>query len=469
MKKSIGHSLKAGLAAAVLTLAVPGMSLADTLADALAGSYKHSGALEQNRALLRAADEDVAIGMAGLRPILNWSADVTHTYSNNFNGLFNSRTNTSDFSAGLAAELLLYDFGATRNAIEAAKETVLATRQALVSAEQSVLLAAVQAYMNVRRDSEFVALRQNNVRVITQELRAAKDRFEVGEITRTDVALAEARLASARSDLAAAEGSLMRSQEEYLASVGHRPGRLSASVSMPKLPATLEKAKAIALRSHPDIKRIQHQVSAADLIVLQAEASMKPTVKLSANYGITEYLDSSNYSRGGTVTLGASGPIYQGGAMAARLRKAAAQRDANRGNLHTARHIIGQNVGNAWSQLAVARASGEASDRQIRAARIAFRGVREEATLGSRTTLDVLDAEQELLNAQANRISAMIAEYTAAYTLLATMGHLTVDRLNLNVPRYDPTEYYNAVKNAPAFKSKQGQKLDRVLRSINKN
>lgn len=470
MKKGICQSLKAGFAAIVLTTASPVATHADTLADALVGAYKHSGALEQNRALLRAADEDVAIGVAALRPILNWSANVKRTFSDTYNGFSKNSSTTDTLTIGLSGELLLYDFGSTQYALEAAKENVLATRQALISAEQTVLLNAVTAYMNVRRDAEFVSLRENNVRVITQELRAAKDRFDVGEITRTDVAMAEARLAGARSDLASAQGALMRSREEFRASVGRAPGALSAAVALPKLPSTVDQAKAIALRSHPEIKRIQHQVASGDLQVLRTEAALKPALRLKGTYGIQETLGGSQaYAHTGTISAELSGPIYQGGRISAILRQAMAQRDAAKGALHSTRHLVGQNVGSAWASLAVARASGEASDRQIRAARIAFRGVREEATLGSRTTLDVLDAEQELLNAEANKISAMASEYIAAYTVLAAMGHMTVDHLNLNVPRYDPTEYYNMVKDAPALYSKQGQKLDRVLRSLGKN
>lgn len=469
MTKSIRQSLLAGAVAAVLSAVVPVTAVAENLADALAGAYNHSGALEQNRALLRAADEDVASSLAALRPIINWSTNVTHSFSDTYNTVTLTRVSTESATIGLAAELLLYDNGGSLFAIDAAKETVLATRQTLIGAEQTVLLNAVRAYMGVRRDTEFVALRHNNVRLITQELRAAKDRFEVGEVTRTDVALAQARLAAARSQLAAAQGALMRSQEDYKATVGHGPRQLSASVKLPKLPNSMDAAKAVALRSHPDIKRIQHQISAADFQVLRAETFMKPTLKLSGTYGITEYFDSTAYSHGGTISLEASGPIYQGGALSATLRRTMAQRDATRAGLHSARHSISQNVGAAWATLSVARASGQATDQQIRAARIAFRGVREEATLGARTTLDVLDAEQELLDAQANRISALADEYIAAYTLLATMGHLTVDHLNLKVARYDPAAYYNMVKDAPALRSKQGQKLDRVLRAIGKD
>jgi outer membrane protein len=145
-----------------------------------------------------------------------------------------------------------------------------------------------------------------------------------------------------------------------------------------------------------------------------------------------------------------------------------AQRDAARAGLHQTRHALALNVGNAWAQLQVARASRQASERQVRASTVAFRGVREEATLGARTTLDVLDAEQELLDAKANLISATIDEHSAAYQLLSAMGWLTAERMKLRVPQYDPAAYYNMVKDAPPLYSKQGQKLDKVLRKLGK-
>lgn len=168
----------------------PVATSAETLADTLATAYRNSGLLEQNRALLRAADEDVAVTVSRLRPILNWSADVTRTFGRTRGANGRVSVDSTDASIGLTAQLLLYDFGRTGLQIEAAKETVLATRETLRSIEQQVLLRAVVAFMNVRRNSEFVSLRQNNLRLLEQELRAAQDRFEVGEVTRTDVAQA---------------------------------------------------------------------------------------------------------------------------------------------------------------------------------------------------------------------------------------------------------------------------------------
>lgn len=183
-----------------VTLMLAQPSNAETLSDALVGAFNHSGLLEQNRALLRAADEDVAIAMASLRPIVNFTGSLGRSFSRTTSSSLGTISDTGNTAAtiGIAMELLIYDGGQSKIAIEAAKENVLATRARLLSLEQNVLLRAIQAYMNVRRTTETVVLRQSNVRLISQELRAARDRFEVGEITRTDVALAEARLAAAR-------------------------------------------------------------------------------------------------------------------------------------------------------------------------------------------------------------------------------------------------------------------------------
>ena len=439
---------------------------AETLSDALIGAFNHSGLLEQNRALLRAADEDVAIATAALRPIVNFTGSLGRNLRRT--GIAITDSSASTAAVQISAELLIYDGGQSKFAIEEAKETVLATRARLLSLEQSVLLRAIQAYMNVRRTTETVVLRQSNVRLITQELRAARDRFEVGEITRTDVALAEARLAAARSALAAAEGGLISAQEEYRASVGHKPGNLRAPKSLPKTASSVEKAKSIAVRNHPDMLAVQHDVSAADLRVMRADSAMRGTLKLRGGLGRSQNLGANTYANTGSVSLEANIPIYQGGRLSALHRQAMARRDATRSGLHITRHQIQQNVGNAFAQLRVSAASRDASQRQIRAATVAFRGVREEANVGSRTTLDVLNAEQELLDARSGLISVQTDEFIAAYSALASMGLLTAKHLNLPVQQYDPAAYYKLVKDAPT-KSAQGEKLNRVLRALGKN
>ena len=458
----------AAVIAVVTGLGAP-VALADTLADALVGAYRNSGLLDQNRALLRAADEDVAIAASVLRPIISWSGDVTRQFGNSTSsatgGVARDAGSTSA-SLGLEATLQLFDGGADAARIEASKETVLATRASLLGIEQNVLLRAAVAYFNVGRQQEFVALRQNNLRLLQQELRASEDRFEVGEVTRTDVALAEAAVAQARSNLAAAERDLVQAQAEYANATGRKPGRLSAVPRLPQTTTDIESAQGVAVRSHPEMEQARRQVAANELLITAAVASKLPTVSLRGTLGLQENLGNSNSSETGTIGVNVSGPIYRGGELSATERRAMAVRDAARGNLHTVRNNVQQDVVDAISNLVAARASLAASERQIRAARVAFQGVREEATLGARTTLDVLDAEQDLLDAETNRISARADQYIAAYQVLESMGLLTAQRLGLPVQIYDPAAYYNLVKSAPTKRSRQGQQLDKVLRSL---
>lgn len=462
------RSLRRLVLAALVALALPAAAKAEVLADALIDAYSHSGLLDQNRALLRAADEDVAQIVSELRPILNWSADITRSFGNTKTSGTTRPISSTDVNVGLEVGLLLFDFGRTGLRREAAKETVLSTRQALRSIEQQVLLRAVQAFMNVRRNREFVSLRENNVRLLRQELRAARDRFEVGEVTRTDVAQAEARLAAAQSGLATAQGDLAQAIEEFRASTGRPPGALQVPRNLPRLSGDIEGSKAIAVRNHPDMLRVRHRVAAADLTVSAAEAAKKPRVSLNGRVGAGEEIDSSDFSRTGSVGIQVSGPIYQGGLLSSATRQAMAQRDAARGELHDVRHTVAQNVGNAYAVLLSARAGRRAGQEQVRAAEVAFRGVQEEAKLGARTTLDVLDAEQELLDARTNLISADTDVTIAAYTVLASLGQLTAKDLKLNVQTYDPAQYYNLVKDAPVAISPQGRKLDQVLRALGK-
>ena len=440
--------------AAILMLATPSLAAAESLRDSLRNAYKNSGILVQNRALLRAADEKVADAVAALRPVINWSSKFAHAY--------NDAANNDSLTTSLNAKWLLYDFGSSDLQTEALRETVLATRQSLVAIEQNVLLRAATAHMNYRRSVEFVSLRSANVELIEQELRAAQDRFDVGEVTRTDVALAEARLASARASLVSAQGELAKAAAEYHAIVGRKPGDLVTPSSLPILPKDASEAISTARSHHPELIRMKHEVVAAELVVKASQLAYRP--RLEAGAGL------SNLDLDGEVTrslsLTVSGPIYSGGAIASASRSAIAQRDATRARLHVAGLEVEQTVRNAFVVLEVARSTGEATDRQIEAAGVAFRGVREEASLGARTTLDVLNAEQELLDARVSRISTQIDEQIASYSLLAAMGKLTATALDLGVKTYDPSEYYNLVKSAPRAKSKQGAALDRVLKGL---
>ncbi|MFZ8880065.1 MAG: TolC family outer membrane protein [Paracoccaceae bacterium] len=432
-----------------------GAASADTLRQALIKAYNNSGLLEQNRAVLRAADEDVAQAAATLRPVFNWSAGVTHNFSN---------TDSTSQSLALSAEMTIYDGGSNKFAIEATKETVLATRQSLISVEQNVLLDAVQAYMDVRRETETVALRQNNLRVIQEELRAAQDRFDVGEVTKTDVALAEARLASSLAQLEAAKGATQQAKARYKQAVGVNANGLSTPPSLPKLPASAEAAQSVAIRNHPAMRQIQHTIKAADLNIARAKTASGPTATIGGSYGIAR-TNSSKATEPGSISFNIRGPIYTGGNIPSVIRKAQAQKEAQVAKLHVSKRQIEQATATSYALLDMARASRKATEEQIRASQVAFDGTKEEAKLGARTTLDVLNAEQDLLNAKASLITALVEEQVAAYRLLAQMGQLTVDHLNLPVQKYDPDAYYNHVKDAPAA-SDQGKALDRVLKAL---
>lgn len=428
---------------------------AETLADALISAYRNSNLLEQNRAVLRAADEDVANAVSALRPVLQWVAGVQQ---------FDTRQRSGrDASIGLQGQITLLDFGRNRLGVEIAKESVLATRQALVGVEQDVLLTAVQAYFDVRSATENVAINQNSVRVVGEFLRATQDQFDVGEVTRTDVAQAEARLAAARAGLAAAQGQLAVAREGYKAATGRYPGALAGAPRPPALPRTATDANAIAQRNHPGILQAQHMAKVADLGISAAAAERRP--ELTGSLGIT-HNDGTGDDASASINL--SQTIYAGGKLSAAHRRTLAMRDQARAALLQASVGVSQGVGNAFALIEVTRAQIAATDRQIEATQIAYDGVQEEAKLGARTTLDVLDTEQELLDARAARITAAADLQVANYSLLSAMGLLTADHLNLGIPTYDPEAYYNAVRKAPTT-SLQGKSLDRVLQAIGKN
>lgn len=452
-----------GIVAGLATMPAP--SQAETLADALVSAYKASNILDQNQAVLRAADEDAAIAMSNLRPVVDFIArggyrkfDDRITVNPALAGALDEQVSSS---LEVSASMVLWAGGRGQMAVEAAREQVLSTRAALVNVEQQVLLQAASAFIDVRLQQEIVALRQSNLRVITQELRAARDRFDVGEVTQTDVSLAEAARAASEANLAAAQGQLMVSRERFKAMTGHYPGKLAAPPKSPALPNSLEEAKKVAERGHPLVIQAQHQVKAADLNVKMAKTAFGPTVSgsVDASENLVTGLDSVG------LGLQLNQTIYAGGKNAASYRKALSGKDAAQSGLLQSVVQVSEGVGQAWAQLSVAHASIEAGRQQVAAAQRAFDGVREEARLGARTTLDVLNAEQDLLSARASRLEAEANRYVGVYQVLSSMGLLTAEHLGLGVPAFDPEAYYKAVKDAPAH-SAQGKALDRILQKI---
>ena len=459
---------------------------AETLTDALISAYRNSNLLSQNQAVLRAADEDLAAAVGTLLPVLSYSVNIgaAATYDHDpglgfVGGKIVTLPHQSEFATSttlsLIASMTLDDFGRGQLTINLRNELVQVSQKSLVSVEQDVLLDAVSAYVNMGLQAELVAAQESNVRLISQDLRAARDRFEVGEVTRTEVALAEAQLASANSALATAQGNYNVARERYKATIGHYPGKLSGLPSWPSTARNLVGAREIALRTHPVVLQAQHQAKAAEIAVELARAQMLPTIEGSASLRQTFSGDGKGeVFSGGTIgpiaeNLGISmtQTIYAGGRLSSGLRKAIAQHQSAVAGLLQTGVNVDEAVGRAWSNILVANVSIEAGDQQIRAAQAAYDGVKQEAELGSRTILDVLDADQNLLSAKAARLQAAANLYVSQYQLLSAMGLLTAEHLRLGIPTYDPSVYLNAVKNAPAT-SGRGAKLDRILKSLGK-
>ncbi|MGY6547866.1 MAG: TolC family outer membrane protein [Roseinatronobacter sp.] len=445
------------LAVALSTFTVP--AYAQTLADSLVAAYRNSNLLDQQRAVLRAADEDVALALARLRPVVDFVVNAQQR-------LASGGADSTTLGATLQAGVTLIDFGRGQLGREAANAAVLATRHALVGVEQNVLFQAVAAHQDVRTATEAVALQQATLRAIDQELAAARERFELGEVTRTDVSLAEARLAAARSFLAAAEGDLAIARETYRLATGTAPGQLRPLPALPRTAPSLQVAQDIARRTHPAILEAQQNLTASELQAEIALAARHGSVRGTASIG-RQFGAQGAQNPNTTATAGVSyeRPIFQGGTISAQHRQALARRDAARAGLQQTVAQVIQNVGAAWANVEVSGVRITASQQQVRASESAFEGTREEARLGARTTLDVLNAETDLLDARTQLLQAQAGLQLATYDLLSAMGLLTVDHLGLGIPTYDVEAYFNAVRTAP-ITSPQGEALDRVLRAI---
>lgn len=445
----------------------PGALWAETLTDALISAYRNSHLLEQNQAVLRAADEDLATAVGTLLPVVSFATSIVDSRGEP-TSLFAApgRVTSASGVMSLTASLTLFDFGRNRTTIALKDELVLASRSSLVNVEQQVLLDAVSAYVNMALQLQLVGAQQSNVHLVSQDLQATQDKFDVGEVTRTDVALAQAQLASANASLAAAQGNLNVARERYNAAIGHYPSTLAPLPRTPSPVKTVAEARSVALRGHPAVIQSQHQAKASDLNVLLAKKQMSPTITGKASISNSFTADSGKSPTEG-VELDFNQTLYAGGRLSSAFRQAIANQQASHAALMQTGVNVDESVGKAWSNILVSRASISASDEQIRAAQAAYDGVKQEAALGSRTTLDVLSAEQTLLNAKTARLQAGANLYISQYSLLSAMGLLTADKLHLGIPTFDPEAYYNAVKHAPAT-SPQGAKLDRILKTLGK-
>lgn len=443
--------LLSGAAIAALTLGLSAAIVrADTLVEALASAYETNPSLLSARAALRATDERVNQARAGLRPDVRATFDYRTEYTG---GSLGDGGNDDPFGASLDVSQPLYDGGQTQNAVRGRIADVSAARARLVDLEQRVLLEAVTAYVDVLRDQEFVRLAENNVLVINEQLRASRDRFEVGEVTRTDVSQAEARLAESRTNLSASRGQLERSKQNYRSVVGAEPQNLERQPSLPRLPQSLEETVQAALENHPRLLAARFDESSASRDVKTQIGGLLPRVSLEATVGYNDtglFGNDSFDQSDAQIGVRAVVPLYQSGAQYSRVREAQALASRARADITVEARERQRLAEAAWTELQVARANIISTREQVDASQLAFEGVQEEALVGSRTTLDVLDAEQELLDARVRVIDSLRNEFVAAYGVLATIGTLTAADLDLTVVAYDPEVNY-AENNARLF------------------
>ena len=424
---------------------------AQTLEEALIYAYQNNPALQAERARLRALDEEVPAALAGWQPTVEIAADVGATYSRTDGNVPNAGSHTVvPFGAGLTATAPVYQGGRVSAQIDSAENRVNAGRAQLQAVEQSILLDTVTAYMDVLRFLSEIELSRSSERVVRRQLQAAIDRLEVGEVTRTDVAQAEARLAQAGAERVAAEGGMMSARAMYQQVAGQAPGTLSWPPVPMGLPESEEDALAAANDANPSITAASFIAQAAQADIEAAAAALRPQVSIVGE--LRQRFDTSNLieqTTDASIRASVRVPLYQGGAANARVRQSkqiAAQRLLE---LDQSRRTVQEQVAQAWRALTSARAQIAAFESQVAAAAVALDGVEQETRVGLRTTLDVLDAEQEHFTAQINLVRAQREEIVAAYQLKAAIGALTAQQLGLPVDLYDPEANYRNVRETP--------------------
>lgn len=462
--RNAGRGLRATAVGLALVAAAGAMDSvrAQSLADAMVTAYKNSPELAAARADVKIQSELAVQARAGGRLQVNAQLRAQALTRTNTSITSGSSGTTSTLevpnfptAATLSFVQPLYTGGQVENSTEAAETRISAQEAVRLATEEQVLLDTVTAYADVLRDEELVSISRNNVRVLNEQLRAAQERFEVGEVTRTDVEQARARLAAARSRLAASTGALAIGRESYLRVVGEYPGDLQPLPPLPELPETIEQAVAIALREDPSVVAARLERMAASSDVRAAIGALLPQVTLEASlsrlqtFNDGENRDSDFRDREEAIVgLFVDIPIYTGGFNYSNVREAQAAAEAASANINSSMRQAIRNTGVSWARLDVARASIRAGRLEVSAAQLAFEGVREEAKVGARTTLDVLDAEQEVLEARSRLAQSNRDEYVGAYSLLASIGKLTVDHLGLDVGVDETGEsYYDSVRN----------------------
>ncbi len=448
----VSRRLRLATTVAFIALA-PVFAWGQAMDAALATAYRTNPQLLGERARLRATDEGVAQALSNWRPSISFSGDIgkardwSRTTDTSTDKIINRNERIrTPATASATIRQPLYRGGRTVAETSRAENNVQRGRAQLQVIEQQVLLDAATAYTNLIRDAAVLDLNVNNEQVLNRQLSATRDRFQVGEVTRTDVAQAEARVARARADRIQAEGNLTSSRANYLRVVGEPPGRLQPARLPPNLPTSEAQATQLVAENPTLMSAIFNERAAQDTVDAVA-GELLPTVNLQGSLVRAEETQTRGFDRDtASVSVVVAVPLYQQGQVEARVREAKQTAGQRRLEIDDARRRALEDTTRAWEALSTARARMQAIQSQIRAAQVALDGVTQESRVGSRTVLDVLDAEQELLNAKVNFVQSQRDEVVAAYQLASATGQLTAMKLALDVELYDPTVNYSETR-----------------------
>ncbi len=452
-RRSIAIVVAAGLVHA-------SVARAESLNAALARAYLGNPNLNQGRAGVRAQDEDAPKALSIMRPKANISASMGPEYSTVQIPMGRAATGQRAYyadqytgnprGATLSVSQTVFDGGRSASAVRQAESGIFAARANLRSSEQAILQSGANAYMNVLRDTAIFALRKNNVAVLEEQLRHTRERFQVGEVTKTDVAQAEASLAQGRSEVYSSQAVLKGSIASYRQVIGMEPKRLEPASPVERLlPKSIDEAVSAAIMQHPAVVSAMHDVDAAEQAVKAAEAMLAPSVSVGAQ--VSPQWDSflgwpgtRQFAVTATGTLNI--PLYQGGSEYAGVRQAKEKLSQARLSVDLQRDNVRAAVISTYAQLEAAKATIASNEANVKAAEMSLAGVREEAKFGQRTTLDILNAQQALLAARVNLVVAQHDRVVASFAALSAIGRLSVRDLNLDVAEYDPSIHFEQVK-----------------------
>ena len=469
----------ASVALVAVTAGLAAPAWAETLQEAIALAYRTNPTLQAQRAQQRALDEAVPQARAGLRPTLSagGSASYRRTDGPDTAGIdvtgdgipdipaSENISETDSVGASISVEQTLYSGGRLARGIDAAEAAVLSGRETLRSTEQQVLGAVIQAYVDVQRDVEILRIREANLGVLRRQLDESNARFEVGEITRTDVSQSEARLAQSEADLAGAQAQLSVSRATYAAVIGQAPTNLEEPPVLPGVPADFDAALDAGLAENPSLLAAEYALRQAEAQHAQARSAYLPSVGLTGSYGSTTALDGFDLSnRTDTFQAGVSlsVPLFTGGLNSSRVAQALEQANAAKIEIDRQKRSVLQGVSSAFAQVVSNRSQLDAGVAGVSAARVAAEGVRQEQQVGLRTTLDVLNGELELRNAEINLAVAKRNLYVAQASLLTSMGRLNGEAL---VPGI---EVYDAAANAERVRNRGGLPWDGLIETLDR-